>query len=475
MDKEDLKSSNVSKFTNELEPFGFKDIQATFDEEKDKSSILYRYYTAHFSQQVDLDKIMELCNKHSDIVETCYKNQEAKAFAKTNDQLISNSEWQYTQVKMFEAWDVITGNKSFKVGVIDMGIDKSHPDLTNNIVESNSTRRNHGTAVSCMIGCEGNNGKGISGAMQQVSIIGMDATQGEGIDMAKAANYISQASSKGIKILNMSFGGGRVFPPQEQAMQKASQAGVIMVISAGNAGNPQGTDNAPSYPANSQYTSIVSAATDKSGRRASFSQVYAAVGKRGLAMPGGNVLSAGMGGGGDYGLTSGTSFSSPYTAGLAALVWSANLTLSAADVVRILFTTADCPSGTCPNNQIGYGVANAFKAVSCAKNLADKKVASVEECKTNNPTPTPVPAPTPGDPSPTPNPTPPGTPTPNPPTTPGTPTPTPTPPATPSPAPQPTPNPTPNPPSNPGNPTPTPTPVPKSPPKTVGENDLWFF
>ena len=84
-----------------------------------------------------------------------------------------------------------------------------------------------------------------------------------------------------------------------------------------------------------------------------------------MVAPGVNVRSSLPGG--VYGLGSGTSMSAPHVAGTAALLRSANQALTVADMRDILTvhkTITDDEYPTSPNFGYGYGLLDAFEAVS---------------------------------------------------------------------------------------------------------------
>ncbi|WP_338023441.1 S8 family serine peptidase [Archangium primigenium] len=81
--------------------------------------------------------------------------------------------------------------------------------------------------------------------------------------------------------------------------------------------------------------------------------------------------------GADYSTSTGTSMATPHAAGVAALVWSANPALTAAQVREVLEKTAlhlDDPAAPAPgrNNLFGHGLVQAKKAVDAARSLPSR-------------------------------------------------------------------------------------------------------
>src|SRR5207244_3562818 len=108
---------------------------------------------------------------------------------------------------------------------------------------------------------------------------------------------------------------------------------------------------------------ITVSATDSTDAIASFSTIGNCVD---LAAPGVLIYTTDRGGG--YGWSSGTSFSAPIVAGVAALVLSVNPSLSGSQVRALLEQSADpLPVGSTGwNSSFGWGRVNAARAVSMA-------------------------------------------------------------------------------------------------------------
>ena len=119
--------------------------------------------------------------------------------ASTNDPLFGDqyglSDTQPGGIRAQTAWNGTRGSRDVVVGVLDSGIDEAHPDLVDNLW-TNRTGINgcaygthgynaftlqcpqtddegHGTHVSGILGATGNNGIGISGVAQRVSLMSL--------------------------------------------------------------------------------------------------------------------------------------------------------------------------------------------------------------------------------------------------------------------------------------------------------------
>jgi serine protease len=277
-----------------------------------------------------------------------------------------------TKIGAPAAWDVSTGSANMVVAVIDTGVNYTHPDLAANMWrnpreiagngldddgngyrddifgwdfannDSNPMDDNgHGTHVAGTIGAVGNNSVGVVGVNWNVKIMALKFLSASGSgNLSNAVLALNYAVANGAKVSNNSYGGGGFFAAMDTAVANARAAGHIFVAAAGNENN--NNDVNPSYPAGYNYNNVISvAATDSADRRASFSN-YGATSVD-IAAPGVSILSTWLGTG--YNTISGTSMASPHVAGAAALVWSANPSLSYSQVIDRLYSSADVITG----------------------------------------------------------------------------------------------------------------------------------
>jgi subtilisin family serine protease len=289
-----------------------------------------------------------------------------------------------------EAWDIQTGN-SVVVGVIDTGVDYTHPDLINNMwtnqAEFNGSSgvdddgngyvddihgydfvnndgdpfddHGHGTHVSGTIAAEGNNGIGISGVSWSSEIMALKFLDAGGSGTTFGAlQAIEYATMMGVQITNNSWGGGGYSQALSDAIAAAGAAGQLFIAAAGNSSNNNDVNS--SYPASYDLDNIISvAATDHKDKLASFSNY--GVTSVDLAAPGVDIYSTIPGGG--YASYSGTSMATPHVTGVASLIWAQDPTLTAQEVKERILATAD-PIAALQGKTLTGGRLNAYNALT---------------------------------------------------------------------------------------------------------------
>ncbi len=270
------------------------------------------------------------------------------------------------------AWDITTGDASVKVVIIDTGVQQDHPDIHQIAGIDVTTDAGtggpvnefdfHGTPVAGCVSAIINNGIGTVGvapgcvSVSARTFIGTTAQGNWTSQSSWTVNTLVWAEMIGARITNNSnMYGGVASPIIDDKYAQTHASGMIHFASAGNAASTIVT-----YPASLGPVNGV-AALNSGGVLASFSN-------RGVgldfAAPGELIYSTSRGS--SYGLWSGTSFASPYTAGVAALVLSFNPFLSATDVEGILQDS--CRDLGDPDYDLtyGWGFVNAMDALLMA-------------------------------------------------------------------------------------------------------------
>ncbi len=231
-------------------------------------------------------------------------------------------------LQMNEAWSYSLGNEKITVAIVDSGIDRTHEDFSGTKILSgfdyesgqsivNVDSSGHGTKVAGIIAATGNNGVGCVGIAPKCTLLPLKITNSEGkIYTSDFIDSLYLATDSGANVINMSLGGYEKLESEEKAVKYAVDKGCILVAAAGNEGNHKEYAGQKCYPAS--YNGVISVgAVDEKGESCIFSQHNDAVD---ISAPGSALSLLNYGGG--YTLDSGTSFSSAYISGVAALALS---------------------------------------------------------------------------------------------------------------------------------------------------------
>jgi len=329
-----------------------------------------------------------------------------------NDPLISQ-QYALGVMKVYDAWDYVTGGNNVLIGISDSGIKWNHPDLMDNIWinqgempmtinwaagtvsggngidddgngkiddiigwdfynNDNNPMQNyganyHGTHVAGCAGAVFNNAIGVAGVCPDVSIIGLKGSSNVSPSTGIAYGYeqARYAAENGAAVVNASWGG------QVTSLNNANlhvnyvtALGCLFVAAAGNDNMEHGPNyiDAPSDCPNA----VCVAATDANDIKTDFSDYGAPID---ICAPGQAILSTIINND-SYAVADGTSMASPLVAGVAALVKAINPTLGPLDIKQRLMDTADWiyhlnPNYAPPNaafNKLGTGRVNAFAA-----------------------------------------------------------------------------------------------------------------
>ena len=273
-----------------------------------------------------------------------------------------------------DAWDQTPGSKNIIVAVIDSGVDTDHMDLSANILRDAGDHVigydfynddddpdddfGHGTHVAGTIGAVGDNGVGITGVCQNVSLMPVKFLNEDGSGEASGAVLsIDFAIANGAHIINASWGGSGPSNALREAILRANNAGILFVAAAGNASADN--DIAPVYPASFQLPNVLSvAATTRRDELADFSN-FGKVTVH-MAAPGESILSALPGN--RYGLEEGTSMATAHVSGTAALILALLPDASVAELKDRLLQNVDRPAAL--DGKVKTGRLNANRALT---------------------------------------------------------------------------------------------------------------
>lgn len=303
------------------------------------------------------------------------------------------------------AWDLTTGDSSVVIGVIDTGLDYSHPDLAANVwtnpldcdadghdddrngyvddchgidvVNGDSDPRDdngHGTHVSGTIAAVGDNGVGVVGVAWRASLAACKFADHQGNGSVSGAvaclEYFALMRERGLAIVatNNSWGGSGYSQALHDAVEAHRRLGILFIASAGNESDD--LDAYPRFPAALDLPNVVTvAATGHLDGMASFSNE----GRHSvhLGAPGVDIVSTWPGGG--YESFSGTSMAAPHVSGAAALIKAADPSRDWRTVRNLLLAGGDNRqglSGTVTRRRL-----DALGSLTCVNNVVASRLA----------------------------------------------------------------------------------------------------
>ena len=336
--------------------------------------------------------------KNLPVVEAAEPNRVYRPSLTSNDPFLG-SQYALSRVQAFGAWEYETGFSSrATVAVIDTGIDGGHPELSGKLAGSSryfnpnaggaesadqppTPACNHATRAAGAAAAAADNSAGIAGLSWGARLISLkvfsdtdcnDDCSNQGgnqcatldASIAAAINHVAALhnnSTLGKVVINMSLGSAGTCDPSgalQAAITSAVSAGAVIFVAAGNSGAPF-----IDTPANCTGVTAVGA-TDSSDSLAAFSNSDTLMVTKGVAAPGVAIYTTDINGGDAS--ASGTSFSAPITAGLAALLWSAKPSATATEIKDFIMDSADDLGAAGPDRDFGRGRINALKAMRLA-------------------------------------------------------------------------------------------------------------
>ena len=331
------------------------------------------------------------------VVESAEPNRVFRPKKTSSDTYLSR-QYALAQVQAFGAWEYETGLSSrTTIAFIDTGIDGSHPELAGKLTLTNRVFNplsgaasddsvpathacNHATRAAGVAAAASDNSAGVAGMSWGAQLLSLKVFSDSGCTdaCADAAGFGSCSTSEtaiaaavndaislhntaaaGKVIINMSLGdSGGCSGGLQTAVNSAVSAGLMLVAAAGNGASPF-IDS----PAN--CTGVIAVgATDLHDSLASFSNSDTLMLTKGLTAPGVDLYTTDLNGG--FASATGTSFSSPLTAGLASLLWSARPDLGAAQIFDLIKDSSDDLGSRGPDRDFGWGRVNALKAMRLA-------------------------------------------------------------------------------------------------------------
>ena len=245
----------------------------------------------------------------------------------------------------------------------------------------------HGTAVTSLCVAEANNNKGMAGVASAYSNEAVKATvvaicdEDKNITIGSEIRLIAYAIENGADVINMSWGNTKNYTSFHSIIEEAYDKGIILVAAAGN-NEALVSVKMNFYPAS--YDEVISVASVNSKKISSCAtdafiyndQIF-------VSAPGINIFTIY---GNSYSTASGTSFSAPMVASVAALLHSINPKFTTAKMKKILKASAtDIKNGAKVDGTTkgydtytGYGLLNAKLATHYAVRYGKTKFDDVK-------------------------------------------------------------------------------------------------
>jgi len=356
---------------------------------------LAKIYQIVFEKSVDpADFANELKNQFGSILDWAEPSFVYKSDYTPNDPLIV-SQYHISKINAFQAWDLNRGDTNVVIGIVDSGSDFDHPDLQANfkikytepingidddgngyvddwrgwdfyandndpsIMTNGNTHGSHVSGCASQVSDNGVHGAGIGFKVKLLLSKHTDDTNPESL-LYNTDQGIVYCYQNGAKVINCSYGSSSYSSYTQTIVTNAWANGTVICASAGN-GDANGIgQNWARYPAS--YDNVVSvAATNSSDVKTTFSNFHSTVD---VSAPGDGILSTLFNN--TYSSLSGTSMSSPITAGTVALIRSKYPSWTPQQVVDRLKLGVDSIYDLNPTyvGLLGTGRINAFKCLS---------------------------------------------------------------------------------------------------------------
>jgi subtilisin family serine protease len=267
------------------------------------------------------------------------------------------------QIGAPHAWDAGHTGEGVTVGVVDTGVDATHPDLDDGVVtaardftddspDSTTDDVGHGTHVASIVAGSGEASDGVNrGVAPDARLLDAKVLTPDGGDTSWVIDGMEWAAEQGADILNLSLGEPGNYTdgtdPASLAVDALSERyGLLAVAAAGNEGPEPGT--IPTLGTASSALTVAAVGDDD--RVADFSSVGPRVDgalKPDIAAPGVGIVAARAAGTalGEpvddlHVAASGTSMAAPHVAGAAAVVRSARPKLGGQELKDVLMASA---------------------------------------------------------------------------------------------------------------------------------------
>ncbi|WP_291726276.1 PKD domain-containing protein [Bernardetia sp.] len=300
------------------------------------------------------------------------------------------TQWQLGVAELYAAWGLHKGDSNTVIGIIDTGVKTNHQDLKNQIKVNYAEKygqagvdddnngfvddslgynfgsmnpnvsdyQGHGTGVTGMAAATTDDGLGIAGTSFDCRFLPVNVLS-PSYTIVNMYDAILYAAENGCKVINVSIGRPNLcFQWEQDVIDYVTLVqDALVVASAGNTNL-----ELDFFPAS--YKHVLSVAHSDQGDNRFSGATYSNYVD--VMAPGARVLTTHVNGA--YSYAWGSSYASPFVAGVAALVRSAFPNLSASQAGELVRITADDKYSQPANapflEKLGKGRVNAFRALS---------------------------------------------------------------------------------------------------------------
>lgn len=295
--------------------------------------------------------------------------------ADLTDDPYSDQQWNLKMIGMEEAWQTGLTGRGVRVAIIDCGVSTQTNDIDpdrllagrNTADETQSTEdtEGHGTFVAGIIGATKDNGVGIAGIAPGATIVPLKFSNGATTHIGACADaFYAAVDDFHCDVINFSTGTTVASASYREMVQYAASRGVIVVCSVGNNGS-----STLQYPA--AFDEVIGVGSvDKEMACSSFSQRNESVF---VTAPGSKITSLNLSGGAVR-IGSGTSYSAPHVAGLAALLKEAHPEMNVEDFKEILKMSCLDLGEEGYDMEYGWGLIRVPEAIRAADEYFENQV-----------------------------------------------------------------------------------------------------
>lgn len=406
---------NSPELSDAFSIYGVQTIQKAFPDFGDDDTIRisaegYQFLIPQFSRifrlflatEQNVDGLINQLNTLSEQIGFAEKNSEPELLSNViiPDDPYFSKQWHLknnglyggipnADIKATTAWMIFTGSPNVNVGIYDVGVLLSHPDLYPRVTGDNPTiygdecYYSHGTHVAGLVAANTNNQIGVSGVDWNCKLISKQLFDQYGyLGDVNAANKILaevRPNGQGVHIFNHSWGvpnNGNYPVLLKLAFVQAYKENRLSIAAVGN---DAVLTNPPliHFPANFQEFVVAVGSTDYRDNRSPFSNYGARIK---VVAPGGfsNPKDPNLDCGNytanqdvystyvspaSYFYSFGTSMAAPLVSGLAALIKGKNMSLNNEDIKNIICFSADDKGDPGWDQFYGYGRINSRRAL----------------------------------------------------------------------------------------------------------------